>query len=330
MTLGIVRRGVVRLVPHCPSWSEDFVRERARLVAAMGDRVLAIEHVGSTAIPGIYAKPVLDMAVALADLDQASAMQPAMRQIGYDFPGDIGIVGERLFGRGPEILTHLAHVVQADGAKWAEYLEFRDALRADPGLARKYDQLKRELAQQFPEERGRYTEAKGLFIQSVLRRSGKVTSETFVRLQATYRGRLGVEVGIFVAVDHLRRADRLTSEEEELYFDIDDWFKAELPNPSFYADGNTAQAITWFKKSSSVEMLERLEPLCLILDKYGVSWVAAESTDPGTVIYEDQFQVGVIPYERFEPSPMPRGVVLGPTTAGAKRHLGKKAQSPPR
>lgn len=57
-----------------------------------------------------------------------------------------------------------------------------------------------------------------------------------VRLQATYRGRLGVEVGIFVAVDHLRRADRLTEDEDELYFDIDDWFNANLPNPPFYED----------------------------------------------------------------------------------------------
>src|SRR5688572_29545442 len=112
-----------------------------------------------------------------------------------------------------------------------------------------------------------------------------MTSETFVRFQATYRGRLGVEVGIFVAVDHLRRADRLTADEEELYFDIDDWFKAELPNPPFYAGGNAERAVTWFKKSSTDEMRKHLEPLCRILDKYGVKWLAAESTDPGTVIY---------------------------------------------
>jgi hypothetical protein len=153
-----------------------------------------------------------------------------------------------------------------------------------------------------------------------------MTSETFIRLQATYRGRLGVEVGIFVAVDHLRRADRLTADEEELYFDIDDWFNAELPNPPFYDGGNAERAVTWFKKSSTEQMRQRLEPLCRLLDKYGVKWVAAESTDPGAVIYEDQFQVGVIPYQRFEPTPVPEGVVLGPTAAGSKRHLGKNAR----
>ena len=100
MTLGIVRRGVVRLVPHCPSWSEDFVRERERLVAALGDRVSAIEHVGSTAIPGIYAKPVLDMAVAVADLDQALHFQGDDR-LTHRRSADVVLQRQLAFGRQP-------------------------------------------------------------------------------------------------------------------------------------------------------------------------------------------------------------------------------------
>jgi GrpB-like predicted nucleotidyltransferase (UPF0157 family) len=168
MTLGIIRRGVVRLVPHDPAWSAEFRRERVRIATAIGERAIAIEHVGSTAIPGIHAKPVLDILVAIADLREANALEPAMQLLGYDFPGDIGIVGERLFGRGPEILTHLVHVVQACGPKWSEYLRFRDSLRADPDLAVQYDEVKRALARQYPDERAKYTEAKGKFIQSVV------------------------------------------------------------------------------------------------------------------------------------------------------------------
>jgi hypothetical protein len=153
-----------------------------------------------------------------------------------------------------------------------------------------------------------------------------IAGETFVRLQATYRGRLGVEVGIFVAVDHLRRAERLTEDEEELYFDVDDWFQIHLPNPPFYDGGNPTGAVTWFKARSTGEMRGRLEPLCQLLEKYGVTWVTAESTDPGTIIYEDPFQVGVVPYQRFDPTPLPHAIVLGPTTAGSKRHLGKRAR----
>ena len=150
--------------------------------------------------------------------------------------------------------------------------------------------------------------------------------QKFVRLQATYRGRLGIEVGVFVAVDHLRRADRLSEDEEELFFDIDDWFEVNLLNPPFYEDGNSVGGVTWFKRSTSVEMLKRLEPLCDILTKYGIEWVLAESPDPGDVIYEDEFQVGVIPYTRSDPSPAVPDLVLGPTTAGSKRHLGKRAR----
>src|SRR6187431_1967214 len=104
-----------------------------------------------------------------------------------------------------------------------------------------------------------------------------MAEKTFVRLQASYRGRLGVEVGVFVAVDHLRRADRLTEDEEELYFDVDDWFQVHLPNPPFYDDGNPKGAVTWFKSSSTGEMRRRLEPLCRILNVYGVTWAVAES-----------------------------------------------------
>lgn len=151
----------------------------------------------------------------------------------------------------------------------------------------------------------------------------------FVRLQATYRGRLGIEVGVFVAVDHLRRADRLSEDEEELYFDIDDWFNANLPNPPFYEDGNSVGGVTWFKRSTSLGMLKRLEPSCEILTKYGVEWVIAESSDPGNVIYEDEFQVGVIPHIRSHPSSAPPDLALGPTTPGSKRHLGKRARQRP-
>lgn len=150
---------------------------------------------------------------------------------------------------------------------------------------------------------------------------------SFVRLQALYRGSLGVEAGVFVAVDHLRRADRLSESEEELYVYIDDWFDEHLPNPPFYEDGNSIGAVTWFKRHASAEMVERLVPLCDTLTRYGVAWTAAESAGPGTIVYEDEFQIGVIPYVRHEPSPLPAGLVLGPTTPASKRKFGKKARA---
>ncbi len=150
--------------------------------------------------------------------------------------------------------------------------------------------------------------------------------EVYVRLQATYVGRLGVHVGIFVAVDHLRRADRLTLDEETLFFDVDDWFRAALPQPPFYDDGNSIGAVTWFKRSTAGHMLDRLARLQGILTKYCVEHTEVSSAVPGTIVYEDDFQVGVIPHQRAKPTPMPKRLFLGPTTAGSKRHLGKAAR----
>lgn len=76
-------------------------------------------------------------------------------------------------------------------------------------------------------------------------------------------------MGIFVAVDHLRRPGRLSEEEEELYFDVDDWFEAELPNSPFCADGNTIGAVTWFKRATSAGLLARVAPLC------DIPWIAS-------------------------------------------------------
>jgi len=144
---------------------------------------------------------------------------------------------------------------------------------------------------------------------------------SYQRLQATYRGRLGVGVGVFVAVDHLRRAGRLTAEQEALYLDIDDWFHEHLPEPDFYADGNSVGAVTWFKTPLPTEMQTRVEQLCAILATHEVALDVVHSDSPGVVIYEDDYQIGVIPAERGEPTATPAGLVLAPTSAGSKRRV---------
>ncbi len=145
--------------------------------------------------------------------------------------------------------------------------------------------------------------------------------ETFARVQVTYRGRLGVEVGVFVAVDHLRRAGVLSDVERETYLDIDDWFLEHLPTPGFYADGNSIGAVTWFRTPLPEPMQTRVDALCEILRAHGVPFETVRSTDPGTRVYEDELQIGVVPSVRGEPTPMPEGVVQSPTTAGSKRGL---------
>ncbi|MDD9939356.1 MAG: GNAT family N-acetyltransferase [Myxococcales bacterium] len=115
----------------------------------------------------------------------------------------------------------------------------------------------------------------------------------FRRLQVRYSGKLGKPVGVFGACHHLRRAGRLSLEDDRLFSDVDRWFKDNLPEPPFYADGNSLKAITWFKDSAT-EMLARTGPLTDILRRYGVEYDLVESRSVGHIIYEDAWQVGVI------------------------------------
>lgn len=132
-------------------------------------------------------------------------------------------------------------------------------------------------------------------------------------------------MGIFVAVDHLRRRGVLTAAQEEIYFDVEDYFHAVLPDPPFYADGNSIGAVTWFKTDATADMVSRLTPLRDLLTQHGVEHDVVTSDAPGRIVYEDQWQVGVIPNDRLEPTAAPAGLVMGPTWAGSKRVFARPA-----
>jgi hypothetical protein len=131
---------------------------------------------------------------------------------------------------------------------------------------------------------------------------------TYLRVQARYVGRLGVEVGVFVAVIHLQRAGRQSADEEEVWVEIDDWFKAHLPYPPFYADGNTIRAVTWFRDPMPEDMSTRICRLRTILRRHAVDHDLVRSTEPGQIVYEERFQIGVIPRVRREQAPLPDGL----------------------
>jgi hypothetical protein len=115
----------------------------------------------------------------------------------------------------------------------------------------------------------------------------------YVRFQARYTGKHGHAVGIFGACHHLRRDGRLSSEEDRLFAEVDAWFDRELRNPEFYEDGNSVNAITWFK-TSATQLIDRLLPLCDLLQRHGVEYDVVECDDPGRIIYEDEFQIGAV------------------------------------
>ena len=157
----------VRLHEPTPLWAGLYLDEEQRLKAALGPTLLAIEHYGSTSVGGIKAKPIIDILAGIARLEDGPTLTAPLATLGYEYAGDKIVPGHHIFGKG-EKRTHLLHVVEYGSAIWNEALRFRDALRADPQLAREYETLKITLSEKYAERRAEYTASKAAFIQSVL------------------------------------------------------------------------------------------------------------------------------------------------------------------
>ena len=159
----------VCVADYHPAWPHLFEQEKARLAAALAGESVRIEHIGSTAVPGLTAKPILDIAVAVKDLDTtAPRVIAALEALGYSFRGEYGLAGRLYFVRGNPRRTHHLHVVTAGSAHWDRWLHFRDRLRTHPETNRQYRALKQALAEQFAGNRPAYTEGKSDFIESIL------------------------------------------------------------------------------------------------------------------------------------------------------------------
>jgi GrpB-like predicted nucleotidyltransferase (UPF0157 family) len=157
----------VEIADYDPAWPGEFEAERVKIAAALGDLALEIHHVGSTAIPGIDAKPIIDTMVAVRHLDDAVACIAPLQALGYafiDYPGNT----DRRFFRKGKPRTHHLHIVEEDSQSLIEHLALRDALRADAGLRREYQELKHALRAKYKHDRAAYSESKGAFVQKVL------------------------------------------------------------------------------------------------------------------------------------------------------------------
>ena len=163
------KRGTVRGGAHRDEWRQLFERERSALRERIGHLVVDIEHVGSTAVPGLDAKPIIDIAVAVPSAGVIPRLRRPLRELGYIDRGDAGADGGYIFVKesAPDVRTHHLHVVAVDDPQWHDYLLVRDKLRADETLRARYTELKRALQERFAEDRKGYTNAKNDFIDGV-------------------------------------------------------------------------------------------------------------------------------------------------------------------
>jgi GrpB-like predicted nucleotidyltransferase (UPF0157 family) len=153
-----------RLAEPNPLWPHAFAQEADRIRTALGDKALAIEHYGSTSVPGLRAKPIIDLQIGVADISHGLLFIEPMASIGYDYAGDQGIPEHHIFGKG-RARTVLAHVVVYQGDQWIRCLRFRDRLRSDANLRRAYQALKQRLSGDPALSRAAYTEGKSSFIR---------------------------------------------------------------------------------------------------------------------------------------------------------------------
>lgn len=167
MSLGL-ESGTVRVVPYDPAWESLFAVEAARLRAVVAPSLpLMLEHMGSTAVPGLAAKPILDLLGGYPPGAPVAPYISALVRAGYLHRGEQGIPGREFFRRGEPRAYHL-HLVSEGGPVWREQLAFRDALRRDPALRDAYAALKLDLARRFPRDRESYIDGKGAFVRHVI------------------------------------------------------------------------------------------------------------------------------------------------------------------
>lgn len=161
----------VVVVDYDPDWPALFAEEAALIRTACGGGLEAIEHIGSTAVPGLAAKPIIDIMAGVRHIAAAAGLIAAMESLGYESLGPYGIEGRLYFRRG-EPRSHHVHMVEMGSDFWRRHLMFRDHLRAHADAAAAYALLKRRLADRFGADREAYTNAKTPFIEASLRVAG--------------------------------------------------------------------------------------------------------------------------------------------------------------
>lgn len=165
-----LKRGTVELVPHEQEWEGKAEETIALLKSLLGETAVEIRHVGSTAIKTICAKPIIDLAVAVKDLDDILPHIPLLEQNGVIFRKQ-DVEGQLLFVMGDfaaDTRTHHIHVVVHGSEAWENYNNFRDYLNAFPQQAARYDALKRSLCAEFAADRSKYTPGKQALIDELL------------------------------------------------------------------------------------------------------------------------------------------------------------------
>ena len=165
-----LKRGILRLSSYRDEWPVLYESEQETIQSAIGDHIVDIQHVGSTAIVGMPAKPILDIAVAVEDFEKARDCIAPLAALGYSFKGENGIPRRHYFMKGEPCTLHI-HMVEETSDEWAKLILFRDYLRSDQRVAAEYARLKAALLDRLAGDRKAYQASKAQFIEEVLQKA---------------------------------------------------------------------------------------------------------------------------------------------------------------
>jgi len=164
-----LEKGIVRLAEYDENWQGIFEREKSELRNILGNKIIDIQHIGSTAVPSCCAKPIIDILIGVNSMKIADECIKPLIKFGYEFKGGKGIPGGYFFTKSiGEIRTHHLHIITHNSESQVDHVIFRDFLIQKPEYRKKYCALKRELATEFKNDREAYTDAKSGFINNTV------------------------------------------------------------------------------------------------------------------------------------------------------------------
>lgn len=161
---------MITISPYSPQWPEDFAALKANIWPAVAAESIDIQHVGSTSVPELCAKPIIDIDIIVADRSRLAKVIRALAGIGYRHLGDLGIPGREAFKGDDQAISHHLYACLAGSPALKNHLTLRDHLRSHPADREAYGALKRNLARTFPHDIDSYIDGKTAFIEGILAR----------------------------------------------------------------------------------------------------------------------------------------------------------------
>ena len=159
----------VKLFSHIIEWEKNYLKEKELLESVIGSQIIDIQHVGSTSVKGLKAKPIIDIAIAIESLEQGLKLLQKLKSVGYEYKGDAGVPGRHFFVKGTmKYKTHYLHICELNNDVWLSLILFRDCLRNNKKVLKQYEKLKEELASAFSDNREEYHNGKRKFIDSIV------------------------------------------------------------------------------------------------------------------------------------------------------------------